>query len=90
MRSALRTGMTLTVIVLLFMAFNLVWVNKLPDIRWDFTQQKMHTLSVPQRQFLGSLQAPLDLYYFNANSDPQRNYALKRYGKRIEDLLRMV
>ncbi len=88
MRSALRTGMTLTVIVLLFMAFNLVWVNKLPDIRWDFTQQKMHTLSVPQRQFLGSLQAPLDLYYFNANSDLQRNYALKRYGKRIEDLLK--
>lgn len=88
MRSALRTGMTLTVIALLFLAFNLVWVNKIPNIRWDSTQQKTHTLSVPLRQFLGSLQTPLDLYYFNANSDSQRSYALKRYGKRIEDVLK--
>ena len=88
MRSALRTGMTLTVITLLFLAFNLVWANKIPDIRWDFTQQKTHTLSVPLRQFLASLQTPLDFYYFNENSNPQRNYALKRYGKRIEDVLK--
>lgn len=87
MRPTLRTGMTLTVILLLFLAFNLVWVGKLPNIRWDFSQGKNHTLSPQVRQLLASLENPLDLYYFNAHSDPKRNYALKRYGKRIEDRL---
>ncbi|MBY8948951.1 Gldg family protein [Pseudomonas sp. SH10-3B] len=87
MRPALRTGMTLTVIWLLFLAFNLVWVGKLPDIRWDFSPEKTNSLSPQVRQLLVSLQHPLDLYYFNANNDPKRSYALKRYGKRIEDRL---
>lgn len=88
MRSTLRTGMTLTVIVLLFLAFNLVWIAKVPDIRWDFSQQKIHTLSPPMHSLLTSLNSPLDLYYFNAHNTPKRSDALKRYGKRIEDLLR--
>ncbi len=88
MRSALRTGMTLTVILLLLLAFNLVWISKLPDIRWDFSQQQTHTLSPPVRLLLASLDDPLDLYYFNTNSDPRRSYAINRYGKRIEDLLK--
>lgn len=45
MRSALRTGMTLIVISLLFLAFNLVWITNVPDVRWDFSKQKIHTLS---------------------------------------------
>jgi ABC-type uncharacterized transport system involved in gliding motility auxiliary subunit len=87
MRPTLRTGMTLTVILLLFLAFNLVWVGKLPNIRWDFSQGKTHTLSPQVRQLLASLENPLDLYYFNTHDDPERSYALKRYGKRIEDRL---
>ncbi|MEW5716129.1 MULTISPECIES: Gldg family protein [Pseudomonas] len=87
MRPTLRPGMTLTVIWLLFLAFNLVWVGKLPDIRWDFSQEKTHTLSPQVRQLLASLEHPLDLYYFNAKNDPERSYALKRYGKRIKDRL---
>lgn len=88
MRSVLRAGMTLTVILLLFLAFNLVWITKLPDIRWDYSQQKTHTLSAPVRHLLTSLESPVDLYYFNASSDPKKSYALKRYGTRIEDLLK--
>lgn len=88
MRSVLRTGMTLVVILLLFLAFNLTWVNNLPDIRWDFSQQKVHTLSPPARQLLTTLEHPLDLYYFNSNNDPKKSQALKRYGERVEDLLK--
>lgn len=40
MRSSLRNSMTLTVTLLLFLAFNLVWVGKLPDLRWDLSEQK--------------------------------------------------
>jgi len=54
MRPTLRPGMTLTVIWLLFLAFNLVWVGKLPDIRWDFSQEKTHTLSPQVRQLLST------------------------------------
>ncbi|WP_460149276.1 Gldg family protein [Pseudomonas sp. S3_E10] len=88
MRSTLRTGMTLTVILLLFLAFNLVWVAKIPDIRWDFSEKKIHTLSPSVHSLLVSLNSPLDLYYFNAHNTPTRSDALKRYGKRIEDRLR--
>ncbi len=88
MRHTLRNGMTLAVILLLFLAFNLVWVDKIPNIRWDYSIQKTHTLSPPVRQLLASLESPLDVYYFNANNDPKRSYAVKRYGKRIEDLLK--
>lgn len=87
MRPTLRTGMTLTVILLLFLAFNLVWVGKIPNIRWDFSQGKTHTLSPQVRQLLASLENPVDLYYFNAHDSPGRSYTLKRYGKRIEDRL---
>ncbi|MGR3887597.1 Gldg family protein [Pseudomonas sp. 1152_12] len=88
MRSVLRTGMTLVVILLLFLAFNLTWVNNLPDMRWDLSQQKVHTLSPSARQLLTTLEHPLDLYYFNSNNDPKKSQALKRYGERVEDLLK--
>ncbi|OXS20342.1 ABC transporter [Pseudomonas fluorescens] len=88
MRSTLRTGLTLVVIFLLFLALNLVWTAKLPELRWDFTQHQIHTLSPPTQNLLMSLEAPLDLYYFNAHNNPKRTHALNRYGKRIEDLLR--
>ncbi|ROM58271.1 ABC transporter [Pseudomonas poae] len=88
MRSALRTGMTLMVISLLFLAFNLVWIKKLPDIRWDFSQEKKHTLLPATRHFLTTLEGPLDLYYFNSINDPKKNQLLKRYGQRVEDLLK--
>ncbi|OZO02381.1 hypothetical protein B7453_22045 [Pseudomonas sp. IB20] len=56
MRSVLRTGMTLMVILLLFLAFNLTWVSNLPDVRWDLSQHKIHTLSPPARQLLATLE----------------------------------
>ncbi|MGZ9707262.1 Gldg family protein [Pseudomonas sp. GNP013] len=88
MRSALLPGMTLIVISLLFLAFNLVWIKHIPDIRWDASQQKVHTLSLPARQLLATLESPLDLYYFNSRNDPRRSQVLNRYGERVEDLLK--
>lgn len=88
MRSALRTGVTLIVILLVFLAFNLVWIAKLPNFQWDFSQQKTHTLSPPVQKQLAALENPLDLYYFNANNQRRKSYALQRYGKRIEELLK--
>ncbi|MFL1504567.1 Gldg family protein [Pseudomonas sp. S191] len=88
MRSVLRTGMTLMVILLLFLAFNLTWVSNLPDVRWYLSQHKIHTLSPPARQLLATLEDPLDLYYFNSSNSPKKSQALKRYGERVEDLLK--
>lgn len=88
MGSAFRAGMTLIVISLLFLAFNLVWVPKLPTVRWDFSQETTHTLSPSARQLLVSLESQLDLYFFNTLNAPQKNPILKRYGRRVEDLLK--
>ena len=87
MGSAFRAGMTLLVISLLFLAFNLVWAPKLPTVRWDFSEEKIHTLSPAAQQLLLSLESPLDLYYFNTLNAPQKSQALERYGRRVEDVL---
>lgn len=88
MESAFRAGMTLLVISLLFLAFNLVWAPKLPTVRWDFSEEKIHTLSPAAQQLLLSLESPLDLYYFNTLNAPQKSQALERYGRRVEDVLK--
>lgn len=88
MGSAFRAGMTLLVISLLFLAFNLVWAPKLPTVRWDFSEEKIHTLSPAAQQLLLSLESPLDLYYFNTLNAPQKSQALERYGRRVEDVLK--
>ncbi|WP_353631671.1 Gldg family protein [Pseudomonas canadensis] len=88
MRSSLRTSMTLAVTFLLFLAFNLVWIGKLPDIRWDLSEHKIHTFAPAVKQLLTTLEDPVDLYYFNSSNDPKRSYAVQRYSKRIEDLLK--
>lgn len=46
MGSALRAGMTLLVISLLFLAFNLVWVPKIPNIRWDFSHTNPYLIVI--------------------------------------------
>ncbi|NLT90960.1 MAG: ABC transporter [Pseudomonas lactis] len=88
MGSAFRAGMTLLVISLLFLAFNLVWAPKLPTVRWDFSEEKIHTLSPAAQQLLLSLESPLDLYYFNTLNAPQKSQAFERYGRRVEDVLK--
>ena len=88
MRYPLRTGMTLSVILLLFLAFNLVWAVKLPDLRQDFSQQKTNTLSPEVLHLLTTLESPLDFYYFNSSLPVQKSSILKHYAKRVEEKLR--
>lgn len=49
---------------------------------------KIHTLAPAVKQLLTALEDPVDLYYFNSNNNLKRSYALQRYSKRIEDLLK--
>lgn len=84
MRSTLRTGITLTVILLLFLAFNLVWAPKLPDLRWDISVQKANTLSPAVLQLLSRLDAPLEFYYF----DSSKPGAPKHYARKVEEKLK--
>lgn len=84
MRSALRKGITLIIILLLFLAFNLVWAFKLPDLRWDLSQQKANTLSPAVLQLLSTLEAPLDFYYFHSRKSAKQ----KQYGRQVEEKLK--
>ncbi|MCS4249256.1 Gldg family protein [Pseudomonas sp. BIGb0164] len=88
MHSALRSGITLIVILLLFLAFNLVWIGKIPNIRWDFSQEKLYTLSPAAHQLAATLEGPVDLYFFNDQLHPKRSSIEKRFGLRVEDLLK--
>ena len=88
MRSVLHAGMTLVVLLLVFLAFNLVWAVKLPDLRWDASHSKANTLSPPVQHLLASLDSPLDLYYFNSSGHPKKSHATQRYAKRVEETLK--
>jgi ABC-type uncharacterized transport system involved in gliding motility auxiliary subunit len=88
MRTPLSASLTILTLLLLFLAFNLVWALKLPNIRLDFSEQKIHTLSAPVETLLTSLEQPVDLYFFNSSKHPQRTNSLESYSKRVELLLR--
>jgi len=88
MRTPLSASITIITLLLLFLAFNLVWALKLPNIRLDFSEQKIHTLSDPVRTLLASLERPVDLYFFNSSKHPQKSNAVESYGKRVELLLK--
>lgn len=88
MRTPLSASLTIITLLLLFLAFNLVWALKLPNIRLDFSEQKIHTLSDPAHELLASLEQPVDLYFFNSSNPPQKTYTVKSYGKRVELLLK--
>ncbi|WP_460137184.1 Gldg family protein [Pseudomonas sp. S1_E04] len=88
MRYALRAAMTLSVILLVFLAFNLVWAVKLPDLRWDVSQEKINTLSPAVLKLLAPLESPLALYYFNSKKPTFNSHSLKDYGKDVEEKLK--
>ncbi|MDY7531939.1 Gldg family protein [Pseudomonas sp. Bout1] len=88
MKTPLSAGMTIITLLLLFFAFNWVWVFKLPDTRIDFSEQKIHTLSDSVQHQLASLEGPIDLYFFHSSTHPNQSNSVKTYGKRVELLLR--
>ncbi|KAA0943272.1 ABC transporter [Pseudomonas sp. ANT_H14] len=88
MRNAINFSVTIIVIPLLFLAFNLVWALKLPNLRLDFSEQKIHSLSDATNTLLTSLESPMDLYFFNSSKHPQKSEALKNHGQRVAILLR--
>lgn len=87
MRNLMNFGVTLMVITLLFLAFNLVWALKLPNYRMDLSEKKIYTLSPSTDALLAALETPMDLYFFNA-SHPRKSEALKSHGEYIALLLK--
>ncbi|NMZ01746.1 ABC transporter [Pseudomonas proteolytica] len=87
MRNLMNFGVTLIVIVLLFLAFNLVWALKLPNYRLDLSEKKIHTLSPSTQALLAGLETPMEVYFFNA-SHARKSEALKSHGAYIALLLK--
>ncbi|MFO2464086.1 Gldg family protein [Pseudomonas sp. 15FMM2] len=88
MKNPIRFGMTLAVIILLFLAFNLVWALKLPKLRLDLSSNKTHSLSASTTALLTTLESPVDLYFFNSNNYLQKRLDLKKYSERVTTLLK--
>ncbi|NWC69081.1 Gldg family protein [Pseudomonas sp. P7758] len=88
MKTRLSASLTIITLLLLFLAFNLVWALKLPNPRLDFSEQNIHTLSDPVQTMLGSLERPVDLYFFNSGNRAHKANAVESYAKRVELLLK--
>ena len=55
--------------------------------RMDLTDEKLYTLSEGSGKLVNGLERPVQLKYYVSSSSQQMPINLKRYAKRIEDLL---
>lgn len=79
---------SLLVIALLFLAFNLAWAPKLPQLRLDTSTRSLYTLSPASVDTLAALDRPIDLYFFNSKHAANDLPPPQGYARRVEELLK--
>ncbi len=77
-------GLLLLLVILI--AANII-VGHFP-LRYDFTAEKIHTLSGGSRQLVHKLSRNVDLMFFFNSSAPEVPAPLKQYARQVEDLLK--
>lgn len=88
-RSGKTLGFSLAGLGLLFLA--LVLFNVLLSgvrLRWDATEDKIHSLSPGTKSILAKLETPITLKYYFSDDPMQMPAHIRAYGRRVGDLLR--
>ncbi len=74
---------------LLFLAsLGLVQLSRSTYERWDWTQERLYTLSEGTRAIVDKIQEPIDIQFFFSRSHAELSPSWKAYGQHIEELLR--
>lgn len=74
------------VVAVLIIAVNMIASEM--NLRADFTEENLYTLSDGTRDILGSLETPVDLRFYYSKSAAAMPVQLKNYARRAEDLLK--
>ena len=92
MKHSFKEVRSQTVIVgfalLIFLVLNLASIELLSKYRFDFTENRLYTLSDGTRNILNGLNEAITLTYFVSNTGFQDYPMVRAYANRVEDFLR--
>lgn len=80
-------GTGLLVLAVLFLALTMLSNNLLRGQRLDLTENQLYTLSAGTRDLLGSLEEPVQLYFFFSSRATEDIPQLRDYARRVRELL---
>ena len=78
---------SLVLLLVLFMAANMLSGNLLRGLRFDLTDNKLFTLSTGTRNILDQLQEPVTLYLFFSQDASRDLPQIRSYAKRVDELV---
>lgn len=87
MKRIIYSSLGLALIAVAFISFNVLSNHWFKNTQFDFTEQKLYTLSDGTKQLLAELQEPIRLQYFYSNKATRDVPALRHYAQRVEELL---
>jgi ABC-type uncharacterized transport system involved in gliding motility auxiliary subunit len=77
----------LVALAVLFLAITILASYALRGVRLDLTQSKLYTIAPGTERILGSLEEPVNLYFFFSDSASPAAPALRAYAQRVRELL---
>ena len=78
---------SLGLLLVLFVAINMLSGSLLRGLRFDLTENQLFTLSEGTRNVLASLQEPVTLYFYFSQASSKDIPQLRSYAKRVDELL---
>ncbi len=78
---------SIVLLLVLFMAVNMLSSKVLNGLRFDLTENKLYTLSEGTRSILGKLQEPVTLYLFFSQDASRDLPQVRNYAARVDELV---
>jgi len=83
-----RTALALGLVMILFLALNLLSTNLSVGLRVDLTEKRLYTLSPATRKIVDRIDEPVTLRFFYSRDFAAAVPAIGSYAQRVQDLLR--
>ena len=80
-------GAALAVLAVLFVALVVLSNTLLKGARLDLTQNRLYTISEGTQNILGSLEEPINLYFFFSRRATEGVPYLRTYAARVQEML---
>lgn len=87
MHRTLTSVVALIVLVVIFVAINMIGGALLRSARIDFTEARLYTLNPGSKNIAGSLEEPITLDFYYSSKLAAGRPALQSYGQRVGELL---
>lgn len=87
MKRKMYSGFGLLVLLVGFLAFNLLNSNLFHSVRLDLTENRLFTLAEGSKQVVDEISSPIDLHFFFSEKITQDLPQLQNYARQVRSLL---